>query len=260
MKIPDVTIVIPAAIAALPDLSLAERVALAHIADHSACSNGDLARLLGISVRGVEQMVRRFRARGLIQQTGNGHARVFRLLFPVEHHSKCEEHQGAKPHTKSGKHEPGESHRSCGPSARPAANHPVATQAQDTPQSDDTLSPRAKIKREYKRARDCVDRRDLAGALGHYRLLKEQISSLPDGGAKYKSEFIAAVEEEETRVLACKLLFQQARARKMPRQMFNTLVRAIPHLGEQRLSQIRPALDAQERLGTPGDISALLVP
>ena len=128
MKIPDVTIVIPAAIAALPDLSLAERVALAHIADHSACSNGDLARLLGISVRGVEQMVRRFRARGLIQQTGNGHARVFRLLFPVEHHSKCEEHQGAKPHTKSGKHEPGESHRSCGPSARPAANHPVATQ------------------------------------------------------------------------------------------------------------------------------------
>ena len=259
MKIPDVTIVIPAAIAALPDLSLAERVALAHIADHSACSNGDLARLLGISVRGVEQMVRRFRARGLIQQTGNGHARVFRLLFPVEHHSKCEEHQGAKPHTKSGKHEPGESHRSCGPSAPPAADLPTPPPTQDAVKGRQ-LSADAMIKREYERARDCVDRRDLAGALGHYRLLKEQISSLPDGGAKYKSEFIAAVEEEETRVLACKLLFQQARARKMPRQMFNTLVRAIPHLGEQRLSQIRPALDAQERLGTPGDISALLVP
>ena len=89
MKIPDVTIVIPAAIAALPDLSLAERVALAHLRQWPGTRNSRLANLLGLSERGVEQMLRRLRERGLIPQRGKGHARVLRVIFPVEHHTEC---------------------------------------------------------------------------------------------------------------------------------------------------------------------------
>src|SRR6266852_3738213 len=101
MKPVDLNLHVPAGIAAL-NLPLNEKVALAHLSEHPGSSNGSLAKLLGRSVRGIELMLRRLRESGLLQQVGKGRARVHRLMFPVEHHRKCEEIESAKSHTKSG--------------------------------------------------------------------------------------------------------------------------------------------------------------
>lgn len=259
MKTSALTIVVPPEIVALPDLSLAERVALSHIHEWPGTSNARLANLLGFSERGVEQMLRRLRGRGLVQEHGKGHARVHRLTFPVEHPTKCGNDENTEPHTNSGEQEKVKPHCSCGHSALSAVDKPMPPPTQEAAKASGKLSVDEMIKREYEYARECVDHRDLTGALDHYRKLKDQILSLPDTRAKYKSEFIAAVEEEETRVLACKLVFQQAKAAKMPRQKFSALMAAIAALSEEKLSQIRPALDTQVKLGTPADISALLL-
>jgi DNA-binding Lrp family transcriptional regulator len=85
----DTSIVIPAAIAALPGLNLSERVALAHVAKFPGCSNRSLAKLLGVSVRGAENILRRLRDEGHIHQVGKGRARRHDLAFPVEQHTLC---------------------------------------------------------------------------------------------------------------------------------------------------------------------------
>lgn len=96
----DINILIPAAIATLPGLNLAERVALAHIAKRPGCSNAALAKVLGVSVRGAEDLVRRLRDNGLIQAVGKGRARRHILLFPVEHPTLCGKSSDVESHTK----------------------------------------------------------------------------------------------------------------------------------------------------------------
>jgi hypothetical protein len=84
-----ITLVIPAGIAALPNVSLLERAALAFIHEHPHCRNAALARHLGISVRGVEALVHRLRALGHIRSAGRGRARHLTMTFPVENHTEC---------------------------------------------------------------------------------------------------------------------------------------------------------------------------
>lgn len=101
---------IPAAIGALP-LAIGEKVVLAHIAKSPGCSNARLAKLIGGTCRGVENLLRRLRRQGYIEQTGKGRARRHRLLFPVEHHTLCGDGEAAtcvmKSHT-SGGDQPGD--------------------------------------------------------------------------------------------------------------------------------------------------------
>lgn len=96
---------IPAPIASLP-LALGEKVVLAHIAKLPGCSNARLAELIGGTCRGVENLLRRLRRQGYIEQTGNGRAGRHRLLFPVEHHTLCGDDEVAvsvvKSHTSGG--------------------------------------------------------------------------------------------------------------------------------------------------------------
>ncbi len=94
----DLTIVIPAGIAALPDLNLVEKAALAHIAKFPGCSNGRLSKLTGLSVRGVEALLARLRKRGLIQMAGKGCARRHEPTFYVEHHTPCGKDEIAESH------------------------------------------------------------------------------------------------------------------------------------------------------------------
>lgn len=96
----DTNIVVPAAIAALPGLSLSERAALAHIEKRPGCSNASLGKLLGMTVRGAENLLRRLRDNGLIQAFGKGRARQHVLLFPMEHHTSCGKTDDGKSHTK----------------------------------------------------------------------------------------------------------------------------------------------------------------
>jgi hypothetical protein len=96
----DLSVTIPAAIAALPGLNLSERVALAHVAKFPGCSNRSLARLLGVSVRGAENILRRLRDAGHIHQVGKGRARRHVLTFPAEQHTLCGKNQNAESHIK----------------------------------------------------------------------------------------------------------------------------------------------------------------
>lgn len=75
----DITIHIPVAIAALPNLDLIERVILARVDECPASRNSDLAPLTGLSQRGIESTLARLRERDLIEVTGKGRARRLRL-------------------------------------------------------------------------------------------------------------------------------------------------------------------------------------
>lgn len=68
----------------LPNLSIGERVLLAHIAKDSRTINATLARLLGITERGVESMLRRLRERNFIEVYGKSRARQLFVLYHVE--------------------------------------------------------------------------------------------------------------------------------------------------------------------------------
>lgn len=98
----EITFTIRAPIAALPNLTLIERVALANIGEHPGCSNAPLAKLLGISVRGVEDLLRRLRDSGLIRQIGKGRARQLNLTFPVEQHISRGQSENSVSHIECG--------------------------------------------------------------------------------------------------------------------------------------------------------------
>lgn len=255
MKTTSLTIEIPAEIVALPDLSLAERVALAHIHEWPGSSNARLARVLGVSVRGAEQMLRRLRECGLIEQVGKGRARVHRLTFPVEHHTKCEEAKSAKGHTNSGENEIVESHISFRSGAPANLDQPMPVPTQ-------TASPvrlvAISVDEERERAADCIGRADFEGALRHYQLAKQRVEDFPETMLEARVEALSIVVEDETRVLAGKLVFEHAAATKMPAAKLNTLFAVIKGLSAETLAQIRLALDEQAKLATPVDISALL--
>jgi len=117
MKPPgELTITIPAAIAALPDLNLIEKVILARIHERPSCSNNGLATLTGLSERGIESALARLRKRGLIRSRGHGHARRLMLTFPVEHY-QCGENVNAKSHTDCGKNQIENTHTKSGVAA-----------------------------------------------------------------------------------------------------------------------------------------------
>jgi hypothetical protein len=94
MNSPSLEIKIPAAIAAVP-LSISEKVVLAHIDKFPGCSNARLAELIGSSCRGAENLLRRLRRQGYIEQSGKGRARRHRLMFRVEHHILCGDGEAA---------------------------------------------------------------------------------------------------------------------------------------------------------------------
>jgi hypothetical protein len=106
----DVTLVIPAAIAALPDLNLLEQAALAHIYKFPGCSNAGLAKRTGLSQRGVEALLARLRKRRLIEMSGRGSARRHELTFPVEPRTKCGKTEVVESHKKCEQSNTGESH------------------------------------------------------------------------------------------------------------------------------------------------------
>jgi hypothetical protein len=91
------TIKIPEEIAGLPNLSLAEAVALSHILEHPGCTNRTLAKLVRQTERGVESMLCRLRERGLIRPEGSGRRRRIFLGFHVEH-KKCGESLNSQLH------------------------------------------------------------------------------------------------------------------------------------------------------------------
>lgn len=97
-----IEIKIPAVIAALPGLSLVERIVLDHIDRFPGCSNGRLAKLTGLSVRGIEAMLVRLRKHGYIRRIGQGRARQHKLLVHVDRHIDCGKKQSENSPTDCG--------------------------------------------------------------------------------------------------------------------------------------------------------------
>src|SRR5690349_20279181 len=97
MKPPqDLNIHIPASIAALPDLNLIQKAILAKVHERPGSTNSTLAKLTGLTERGVESTVSRLEKLGLIRRQGHGRARLLRLTFPVEQHTQCGENVNAE--------------------------------------------------------------------------------------------------------------------------------------------------------------------
>ena len=96
----DVTITIPAAIAAMPDLNLLERAVLAKLDKFPGCSNAGLSKVTGLSVRGIQALLDRLLQRGLVRRTGEGRAREYHLTFEVESRNKCAIQSTAESHNK----------------------------------------------------------------------------------------------------------------------------------------------------------------
>lgn len=111
------TFSIPAAIVALPDLTLAERVVLTHLAKFPRCGNRKLARSTWMSNRGIEALLLRLCQRGQLLKVSVDGSRHLMVQGIAETHTEC-----GKPHiTKS--------HTPCGVMAGATAAAPVKTTA-----------------------------------------------------------------------------------------------------------------------------------
>jgi DNA-binding MarR family transcriptional regulator len=88
MNSTSVEITIPGAIAALA-LPIGEKVVLAHISKNPTCGNASLAKLTGITERGLKKLLQRLRSAGHVEQVGKRRARRIFLTFHVEQGTEC---------------------------------------------------------------------------------------------------------------------------------------------------------------------------
>jgi hypothetical protein len=235
MNTEDITITIPAAIAAVPDLTLAERVALAFIHDHPVSSNLALAHLLGISVRGVEDLLSRLRQKNLIQRDGKGRAREHRLTFPVQSHTKCGNAETTSSHAKRGHLEvvPGRNALN----AVPEVDGSVIR----------TSSNQDFVGRCLEFYANCIEMGRYDSARNHLQTIRQRIENIPELAPGTKAELLAKLTMDENRTLALQLGAEiaQNRSGDEQRQLALTICRAS---GEQ-LARFRQLHDASAALG-----------
>ncbi len=167
----DLHIQIPAAIAALPDLNLIEKAVLSRVHECPACSNPGLAKLTGLSVRGVESTLARLKGLGLIRSRGHGQARRLSLAFPVEHHTACSEDNKVKPNTACGERHENEHHMACGES--PADQPHMSSGIQD--EQPVTME---SVTTELDGAISCVRRGEFALGRQHHAKLRGLLTRL----------------------------------------------------------------------------------
>ncbi len=99
-QIDGIKVDIPSSIASLLGTTLVEQIALSRIVIYPCTTNGSLATLLGLSVRGVEAMLKRLRDHGFLSTEGVGRRRKFVVKFPVDQHKKCGDEKILNSHTK----------------------------------------------------------------------------------------------------------------------------------------------------------------
>jgi hypothetical protein len=225
MSIPtDLNIVIPAAIAALPGLNLSERVALAHIAKRPGCSNAALAKLLGVSVRGAENLLRRLRANGLIQPVGRGRARQHVLLFPVEHPTLC------------GKNDDGKSHTEC--AVAPPALAVVKAEAS----TYEFMALRLSF------FENCMECGEYACAMKHLADIRERLEGDADIASGLKARSLASLKKLENQCFAHGIGARLAEGRPgyVQREIAQTVCRA----SAEQLALFRQHVESASSLST----------
>jgi hypothetical protein len=226
----DFNLTIPVAIHSQPGLTLVEKAALAFIHKHPGCSNHGLAKLLGFKIRGVEALLKRLRAQGLIVQHGQGRARTHRLTFEVE------------PRTQRGNSKAVESHAQRG----------VQTALDSLQATYDSIV----LQRHM--ARTCIQFGEYEHALAHMTEIDECIRKqhLLSPGEREK---IAALFNSE-KTIARALKATAPRLKLMPRREQERTVLALCNASHHTLVRIQQGLDAPGALDEPSELLALPFP
>ncbi len=218
----ELTITIPAEIAALPGLNLLEKAALAHIANCPGCSNAGLAKKTGLSVRGVEAMLARLRKRGLIRKLGKGSARRHELTFAVAHHTKCGKTEAVESHTKWDQSDTSES-RAVGECKR-----------------EETTE--AFINRHLGFYEVCFTAGKLKYARQHLEEIRARLELDMDMPPKLKAKFTGQFVEQENRCFALEVGFKMAE--KLPPEKLLRLTDKLYAAPAEKLALFRQQVEA----------------
>ena len=202
----DVTVIIPAAIAALPDLNLLEKAALAHISRYPACSNAGLSKLCGLSERGIESLIARLRKRGLVEMLGEGRARRHELTLPMEPSTNCGKAEVEESRKKCGSDECDESHAKCGKHA--AGESPIACDI------DTLASPGCKAEeplavfseRHFSLHDKCFEAELFDDARKHLELLRARVELDTEISVDQRTEWVRGITNQENRCFAFQTL------------------------------------------------------
>jgi len=214
----DLTIVIPAHIAALTDLTLQEKFVLAHINRFSGCSNSKLAKLTGMSIRWIEVTLARFRERGLIKHLGKGRARRHQLLFPVEHHIPC------------GKHEITNSRKECGDAT-------AAPPKEIRPPSIETF-----VEQQLLYYSNCIDLGEISHARNHLELIHKALTQDMLIPQERKESWLASIKLQEDRCFAYEIGLKVAE--QLPPDKQERLALALCKASAEKLALFREQVEA----------------
>ncbi len=187
-------ITIPAAIAGLNCLNLTERVALAHIHEYPGSSNAVLARRLGLSVRGVEDLLKRLRQQGYVKLSGESRARTHQLTFDV-------------PTDDVGNAKTVDAHENCGGESK----------TESSEDEECSLADFAEV--HLNAAANCIYQlHNFDAALEHYRLIRERMLKDKSLAPEALGKCLERLTRDENKAIAAKLGLEIVKARKLPHQ------------------------------------------
>jgi DNA-binding MarR family transcriptional regulator len=257
MKPPrELNITIPASIVALPGLNLIERAILNRIHERPDCSNGGLAMLTGMSLRGIEAALARLRTLGLIRSRGHGRARRLILTFPVEHHVECGENVNAEHHTECGKNQNENTHTECGVdwNSESHTTSGVRTEMSIPEISDDS----AKLLQSEKGHSDALFNCLLVGAFNQARLqldcLRQCYGKLCQVAPEMKERNDRVIQTYDSFIFILEAGRECIERRDERVRLMPLLFRASP----ERLTEVRQQVEAAKARGAPVDLKGLL--
>ncbi len=257
MKPPQaITIHIVAEIAALPDLNLIERAILNRIHERPDCSNGGLAKLTGLSKRGIESTLARLKKRELIRSRGHGHARRLWLAFPVERCMECGENVNAELHMGCGKNQNENTHMECGVdwNSERHTTSGVRTEKSIPEISDDS----AKLLQSEKGHSDALFNCLLVGAFNQARLhldgLRQCVGKLSQVAPEMKERNDRVIQTYDSFIFILEAGGECIERRDERVRLMPLLFRASP----ERLTEVRQQVEAAKARGAPVDLKGLL--
>ena len=224
-------ITIPAAIAAVPGLTLQERAALTYVHQHPRCRNSTLARHLGMMERGVEALLHRMRQLGHIWSVGRGRARRIELSFPVELRTECGVQQNEESHTNCGVEQSTVAMVKCEPSTQEFAELHLAL------------------------AENCVEQGLYKAARGHLEMIRARMVRDESLTPEMKTNLLTYHVVVENQYFA----FQAGAeiAGKLPGKQQKELALTLCRASPEKLARIRKLVEANGKLENALEILAL---
>lgn len=227
----ELQITIPAAIAAIPGLTLQERAALTYVGQHPHCHNSRLARFLGLTVRGVESLLHRLRRLGHVRSVGLGRARCLQVTFPVEPTIEC----GVQHHEKS--------HAFC------VVEETKVAGRKSEPSTEEFFELHVAL------AENCAENGLYKAARSHLEMARLRVEADDTLASETKTTVTANLVVMENRYFAFEVGAEVARKLtvEQSKELTLTLCQATP----QKLARIRQLFEAKGKLEDSLEILAL---